>query len=143
MGETEFRLEYVRGDQTATFASSETPGVYPISNGTKDPLYVRSFDGAYFYFLQDLGSLEHQVVLKYDWYDPNKRVSGREISDIKGFNKADLRYDTIGMGYVYVPNESLKIMFYYDFVRNEKSALRGFETDAADDLFTCRVQYNF
>ncbi|SKB84141.1 porin [Dyadobacter psychrophilus] len=142
-GETEFRLEYVRGDQTATFASSETPGVYPVTNGAKDPLYVRNFDGAYFYFLQHLGSLEHQFVLKYDWYDPNKRVSGTEISSARGFNKADLRYDTIGMAYVYIANESLKFTFHYDFVRNEKSALTGFETDAPDDLFTCRVQYNF
>ncbi|MCF2517317.1 porin [Dyadobacter sp. CY351] len=142
-GETEFRLEYIRGDQTATLASSETPGVYPVTNGIKDPLYTRNFDGAYFYFLQHLGSLEHQFVMKYDWYDPNKRVSGTDITDARGFSKSDLRYDTIGMGYVYTANESLKFTFYYDFVRNEKSALKGFETDVSDDLITCRVQYNF
>ncbi|MCE7064731.1 porin [Dyadobacter sp. CY326] len=142
-GETEFRFEYIRGQQTATFASSETPGEYPVTNGIKDPLYIRKFDGAYFYYVQNLGSLQHQFVLKYDWYDPNKLVSGTEIADNKGFTKADLRYDTIGMGYVYIPNESLKFMFYYDFVKNEKSAVRGFERDAPDDIFTARVQYSF
>jgi hypothetical protein len=142
-GETEFRMEYIRGQQTATLASSETPGVYPVTNGAKDPLYIRKFDGAYFYFLQNLGSIEHQFVLKYDWYDPNKRVQGTEISANRGFTKADLRYDTVGMGYIYIPNESLKFIFYYDFVRNEKSALKGFENDAPDDLFTARVQYSF
>jgi hypothetical protein len=143
-GETEFRAEYIRGKQTATFATSETPGTYPITNGIKDPLYTRNFNGAYFYFLQNLGSLEHQFVCKYDWYDPNTRVSGNEIAASKGFGKADIRYDTFGMGYVYTPNESLKITFYYDFVRNEKSStLAGFESDVPDDLFTCRVQYNF
>ncbi|WP_439559211.1 porin [Dyadobacter sp.] len=142
-GETEFRAEYIKGKQTATFATSETPGVYPVTNGIKNPLYVRNFDGGYFYFLQSLGSLEHMLVFKYDWYDPNKLVSGTQISDVKGFSKADLRYDTFGMGYIYVANESLKFTFYYDIVRNEKSALAGFETDVADDLFTCRVQYNF
>ncbi|TLV04067.1 porin [Dyadobacter luticola] len=142
-GETEFRAEYVRGRQTSTFASSETPGVYPVTNNLKDPLYSRSFDGGYFYFLQNLGSTDHLIVLKYDWYDPNKKVAGRDIAAQKGFSKADLRYDTFGMGYVYIANESLKFMFYYDLVRNEKSGLSGFEKDSPDDVFTCRVQYNF
>ncbi|MCE7060408.1 porin [Dyadobacter sp. CY343] len=142
-GETEFRAEYVRGRQTGTFASSETPGVYPVTNGAKSPLYTRNFDGAYFYFLQNLGSIEHQILFKYDWYDPNTRVAGQQLRNSEGFSSADLRYDTFGMGYVYIANESLKFTFYYDIVRNEKSALAGFETDVSDDVFTCRVQYNF
>lgn len=142
-GETEFRAEYIKGQQTATFGTSETPGVYPVTNGLKDPLYTRNFDGAYFYFLQHLGSQDHQFVMKYDWYDPNTRVSGGQISADKGFSKADLRYNTLGMGYVYTANESLKFVFYYEFVRNEKSALAGYESDVSDDVFTARVQYNF
>lgn len=142
-GQTEFRAEYIKGKQTATALSSETPGTYPVSNGLKDPLYIRSFDGAYFYFLQNLNSIDHQFVLKYDWYDPNKKISGKEVSTISGYSKGDLRYNTLGMGYVYRANESLKFMFYYEIVKNEKSALPGFTTDAKDDVFTCRVQYNF
>jgi hypothetical protein len=142
-GETEFRAEYVRGKQTGTFASSETPGVYPITNGAKSPLYARNFDGAYFYFLQNLGSIDHQILFKYDWYDPNTRVAGQQLRNSEGFSSADLRYDTFGIGYVYIANESLKFTFYYDIVRNEKSAISGFETDISDDVFTCRVQYNF
>ncbi|GGB80637.1 phosphate porin [Dyadobacter sediminis] len=142
-GKTEFRAEYVFGKQTATSGSSETPGVYPVSNGVKDPLYVRNFNGAYFYFLQHLGSLNHLFVLKYDWYDPNSKVSGNALTNTAGFSKADLRFDTVGMGYVYVANESLKFTLYYDLVRNEKSALKGFEKDVRDDVLTCRVQYSF
>lgn len=142
-GQTEFRAEYIKGRQTATALSSETPGIYPVSNGLKDPLYVRNFDGAYFYFLQNLNSADHQFVVKYDWYDPNKKVSGTEVSVANGFSKADLRYNTLGVGYVYRPNESLKFMFYYENVKNEKSGLPGFTSDAPDDVFTCRVQYNF
>ncbi|KAA0994204.1 porin [Dyadobacter sp. UC 10] len=142
-GETELRAEYIRGRQTGTFASSETPGAYPASNGIKSPLYARNFAGAYFYFLQHLGCPEHQVLFKYDWYDPNTRVTGGQIKASEGFSNADLRYDTFGMGYVYIANESLKFTFYYDIVRNEKSVLTGFENDVPDDVFTCRVQYNF
>ena len=142
-GQTEFRAEYIKGKQTATALSSETPGIYPVANGLKAPLYVRSFDGAYFYFLQNLNSIDHQFVLKYDWYDPNKKVSGRELSTTNGFGKGDLRYNTLGVGYVYRANESLKFTFYYENVKNEKSQLPGFTDDAPDDVFTCRVQYNF
>lgn len=142
-GQTEFRAEYIKGNQTATALSSETPGTYPVTNGLKDPLYTRSFEGAYFYFLQNLNSVDHQFVLKYDWYDPNKKISGKEVTASTGFSKADLRYNTLGVGYVYRANESLKFMFYYDFVKNEKSGLTGFTEDAKDNVFTGRVQYNF
>ncbi len=60
-----------------------------------------------------------------------------------GSGKADLRYNTLGVGYIYMANESLKFVFYYEFVRNEKSALTGYESDVSDDVFTARVQYNF
>jgi hypothetical protein len=142
-GATEFRAEYIRGRQTSTAYSSETPGVYPISNGIKDPLYIRNFDGAYFYFLQNLASEEHKFVMKYDWYDPNVMVERQEIDAADGFTKADLRYDTFGLGYIYEPNSSLKFTFYYDFVKNEKSELTGFKEDVSDDVFSCRVQYSF
>jgi hypothetical protein len=142
-GKTEFRAEYIAGKQTSTFANSESPGVYPVTNGLKDPLYTRNFDGAYFYFLQHLGSEEHQFVMKYDWYDPNKKVSGKEITAEAGFSKADLRYNTLTMGYVHYANPSLKFLFFYDIVRNEKSGLAAFTNDVSDDIFTCRVQYDF
>ena len=106
-------------------------------------MYTRSFDGAYFYFLQNLNSVDHELVIKYDWYDPNKKISGTEITTAKGFSKADLRYNTLGVGYVYRANESLKFTFYYDFVKNEKSGLTGFTEDVKDNVFTGRVQYNF
>ena len=142
-GQTEFRAEYIRGKQTATLSTSESPGIYPVINGIKEPLYIRNFDGAYFYFLQHLGSEKHQFAAKYDWYDPNKKVSTNEITEAGGFSKTDLRYNTFGMGYIYYANESLKFMFYYDHVRNEKSGLTGYTKDVRDDVITCRVQYSF
>ncbi|CAG4997782.1 hypothetical protein DYBT9275_01850 [Dyadobacter sp. CECT 9275] len=140
---TELRAEYIRGKQTATALTSETPGTYPVTNNLKDPLYTRSFDGAYFYFLQNLWDEDHQLVAKYDWYDPNTKVSGKNISQDKGFTKGDIRYNTLGLGYVHHANESLKFVFYYEFVRNEETSLPDFTSDVPDNVFTCRVQYNF
>src|SRR5690606_36059200 len=66
-GFTELRAEYIWGIQSGTASSSETPGAYPVgSNGLPEPLFVRPFAGAYLYFLQNLFSEKHQIVIKYD-----------------------------------------------------------------------------
>lgn len=144
-GYTEFRAEYIRGTQTATAATSETPGTIPTDDaGTRLPLYIRKFDGAYFYFLQHLGSPQHQLVLKYDWYDPNSDISGHGIGEA-GSNTtgADIRFDTFGAGYLYYFNQHLKITLWYDLIRNESTNLQGYTTDVKDNVLTCRLQYRF
>jgi hypothetical protein len=141
VGQTELRAEYINGIQTATQTTSETPAVIPTSNGKNAPLYIRNFDGAYFYFLQHLGSKKHQFVAKYDWYDPNKKVKGNEIG--KGFSAADVRFNTLGLGYVIYPNDNLKVTFWYEMPKNEKTSLADYTTDLKDNSLTCRIQYRF
>lgn len=140
-GQTEFRAEYIRGIQTATQTTSETPAIIPISNGKFVPLYIRNFDGAYFYFLQHLGSKKYQFVAKYDWYDPNKKVKNTEIG--KGFSAADVRFNTLGFGYIVYPTDNLKMIFWYEMPKNEKTSLSDYSSDLKDNNFTCRVQYRF
>lgn len=145
-GSTQFRAEYIRGVQTSTLAHSETPGVIPVSPaGSFAPLYVRNFDGAYFSFLQHLGSEKHQLVLKYDWYDPNTAVKGMEIAKplATHLSRTDIRYDTFGFGYVYYFNVNMKVVLWYDRVWNESTGIEGFEGDVADNVFTSRLQYSF
>jgi hypothetical protein len=143
-GQTEFRAEYIRGLQTATLASSITPGSYPVTAaGALQPLYTRRFDGAYFYFLQHLGSQNHQFVAKYDWYNPNTQVSGKAIDTKKGFTSADIRFDTFGAGYIYYVNQYLRVIFWYEHPVNEKTAIKGYENDVKDGVFTLRTHFNF
>jgi hypothetical protein len=73
-GATELRLEYWRGTQTASASTSETPATL-----LTEPYYVRKFDGAFVYLLQNIVSSQHQLGLKFDWYDPNTDVKGAEI----------------------------------------------------------------
>lgn len=143
-GATELRAEFITGKQTATASTSETPGVYPVSStGATLPLYTRSFNGAYFYFLQHLFSDKHQLVVKYDWYDPNTKVSGKQITKANGFSAADIKFSTLGLGYVYYINPHLKATFYYDMVTNESTGITGYTEDAKDNVFTCRLQFRF
>ena len=107
-------------------------------------MYIRNFDGAYFYFLQDLGNPADLVVFKYDWYDPNTDVKGKEIGtgDIS-LTKADIKYHTFGLGYVHYFDANTKLMLYYDLVKNESTTLEGYTRDVKDNVFTCMIQFRF
>ena len=141
IGFTEFRAELVVGQQTGTATSSETPTALVTG---KDGYYIRNFNGAYFYFIQSLFSVKHQLVLKYDWYDPNTKVSGNEIgAPGSNLSVANIRYNTLGIGYVYYMTENVKLVVYYARVMNEPTRLSGYTSDVSDDVMTCRLQFRF
>ena len=143
-GVTEWRAEYWFGTQPGTVNSSANPGTLPNSNGNPLPTYVRHYNGAFFYFLQNIINTKHQLLLKYDWYDPNNKVQKLEIGK-QGTNltSADIKFSTFGIGYVYHFNPQTKIIFYYDLVRNEITQLSDFTADQKDNVFTCRLQFRF
>ncbi len=141
LGKTELRAEGIVGTQTSTQTSSETPDSIPLRFGDPAPLYIRPFHGAYFYFLHSLPNPQHQFGLKYDWYDPNRQVSGQSIST--GYTPADIRFATLGMGYNYYINANLRFLLWYEVVKNEKTGLPGYQQDIKDNVFTCRLQFRF
>jgi phosphate-selective porin len=107
-------------------------------------VYIRNFDGAFLYLIQNLANENWQLVLKYDWYDPNTNVSGEEIgSPTTNFTRADVKFSTLGIGLTRYFSENLKMLAYYDVVRNEKAALDGFYTDRDDNILTIRMQLKF
>ena len=138
-GNTELRAEYWRGKQTSSGEATETP-----TGVMSDPYFIRQFDGAFFYLLQNIANSKHQVGIKYDWYDPNKKIEGKEIG-IQGSStgKADIKYSTLSFGYNYYMNENLKIFFWYDVVKNESTSDPDFLSDVKDNIFTCRLQIRF
>jgi len=143
-GETELRGEYWFGKQPGTANSTINPGNLPNSNGVPLPTYLRDFDGAFFYFLQNIINEKHQLVVKYDWYDPNIKVKGGDIGKAgTNLTSADIKFSTLNIGYTYQFNPQTKIMFFYAFVTNEITNLAGFTNDQLDNVFTCRLQFRF
>lgn len=140
-GSTEIRAEYIAGTQTGTQNSSDSPAVIPVLNGGFSPLYVRPFNGAYFYLLQPLFSKKHQLGIKYDWYDPNTQVAGEALNN--QFTAADVRFNTLGLGYNYFINDNMRLVLWYDIVKNESTSFNGFEGDVKDNVFTTRLQFRF
>lgn len=147
-GISTIRGEYIQGQQPGTSSSTASPTVQPTGS-----TYIRNFNGAYFYFTQNILTSKFQLIAKYDWYDPNTDISGNNIGKAvvstggKTFAKAgsgDLKYTTIGLGIAYRWDANVKITAYYDMVKNETSEnLTGYKKDLKDNVFTLRVQYKF
>jgi hypothetical protein len=138
-GNTEVRAEYWRGTQTASAGSSETPAAL-----LTEPYYVRQFDGAFFYLLQHIVNMHHQLGIKYDWYDPNTKVKNDEIGKAgNNVNATNIKYSTYSFGYNYYINENVKLMLWYDVVKNEHTSLAGYTGDVKDNVFTARLQFRF
>jgi len=140
---TQLRAEYIFGRQSSTKYSSYTPGSYPVSGGISQPLYIRSFNGAYFYLIQNIMSAKNQLVLKYDWYDPNTKIEGKGILENSGFTDADIMFATVGVGLIHQVNRNLKLMAYYSHPMNESSGITNYTSDIDDDIFTLRTQFMF
>ena len=138
----------------ATTSTTTVTTTSTTASNTPIDIYVRKFNGAYFYFLQNLGHSPWQAIVKYDWYDPNTDVEGDEIGK-KAFgntgsntknttNSTDLKYTTLGLGLAYRWDTNVKITAYYDMVKNETSKnLNNWTNDVMDDVFTLRVQVKF
>lgn len=130
---------------------------------------VRNFSGGYIYVVQNIMETNHQIVIKYDWYNPNSDVEGKDINlhyyndtliaGMTLMSPADVSYSTIGIGWNWKINENLKFTLYYENVRNEITNIPhyydqdvfrlgrrpspGFMRDIKDDVLTVRLQYNF
>ena len=141
-GFTELRAEYVTGTQTSFANTTETPAALPTDLSTA--FYIRKFNGAYFYLLQNIFSTHHQLGIKYDWYDPNTEVKENEIGKAgANINEANIKFSTLGFGYINYINENLKLVLWYEKIVNEKTQVAGYTSDVKDNIFTCRLQFRF
>jgi phosphate-selective porin len=139
IGITTLRAEYIQGEQPGTSKSTKSPGIPPTS-----AIYHRNFNGAYFYFIQNIGHSKFEAVLKYDWYDPNVKIAGKEIGKpTTNTSLSDIRFDTYGVGLNYRMHANIRLMMYYDLVKNENTSIKQYETDIKDNVLTVRMQFKF
>ena len=151
LGTTTIRAEFIEGQQpTVGNSGTGNPTALPtdtakVTGGT----YVRNFTGGYLYFVQNIGKTKHQIVVKYDWYDPNTKVDGNNVASVVGATKTyltstDLKYSTLGFGYAYLATENIKLSLYYDMVKNETSTgISKYSKDLRDNVLTARIQFKF
>lgn len=139
-GITQLRGEYLFGTQPGTQESSRSPN---SSNLIVADTYIRNFEGGYIMLVQDVGKNPFSLVVKYDWYNPNIKVSGNEIG-LNDTGKADIAYNSLGVGFLWDLHRALRLQVYYDIVTNETTEnLPDFASDRRDNQFTLRLQYKF
>jgi hypothetical protein len=140
LGKTTLRGEYIFGTQPGVDNSSRSASALPAKQAT----YLRDFNGSYTYLIQRIGKTKHELVVKYEWYDPNSNASGFDINPSNfGTGAADIKYTALGLGYNYYYDEHISFMLYENLVTNESTSINGFTQDLRDNIFTMRMQYKF
>ncbi len=159
IGGASLRAEFIGGKQPS---AEKSIGFYnPEAASSTDPksvidgkkitsLYHRKITGWYINYIQNIG-MKHQAVFKYDMFDPNTDVTGDDIGKVgSNFTAADIKYTTLGIGWIYHWDANVKFVLYYDWVTNEKvnnattsSSLIPYKEDIKDNVFTLRMQYKF
>ncbi|MCC8089690.1 MAG: OprO/OprP family phosphate-selective porin [Rikenellaceae bacterium] len=138
LGRSQIRAEYLWGQQPGFKAKSDSP-----TGAVSGDIYIRDFSGYYVYFIQDIATTKHTFVAKIDGYDPN-----RKIKRLENLTDGDVCYVTLGLGWLFRATDNIRIMAYYDIVKNERSGGYNevsdkFKRDLKDDVFTLRFQYKF
>ncbi len=140
LGTTTLRGEYISGTQTGTMDETKSPSSLP----TKLEAVIRKFNGGYAYLIHRIGQSKNEFVAKYEWYDPNIKITGNALVGINGMTKAELKYTMLGLGYNYYLNENVKFMVYYNMVANELAkGLSDYLRDIKDNVLTIRMQVRF
>ncbi|ACF13363.1 phosphate-selective porin O and P [Chloroherpeton thalassium ATCC 35110] len=145
LGQAALKGEFATGKQPSTGASAK----FYKSTSSSDALYMRNFTGWCVDYIQNIGS-KNQLVLRYDEFDPNTDADKNDIgAPGANFTAADIKYATVGLGWVYFWDECLKFTVYYDMVTNEKvnaaatGSLASYTKDIHDNVLTVRSQFKF
>ncbi len=140
LGTTIIRGEYFTGTQTGRDVDTRSPQSTPSAN---DAMFVRSFNAGYVYFIQKILNSKHDLVFKYEWYDPNTKVSASDLNGTNGMKQGEIKYTCIGIGYNIAITEQVKFMLHYNMVTNETTKIAGYSRDLKDNILTVRMQYRF
>lgn len=140
IGTTNLVGEVIMGQQPSgktAFANSAGASF----NGTGD-IYLRQFRGGYAMLVQDLGFSKSSIMLKYDSFNPNTKISLSELNAGKG-TAADVPYTTVSVGYLYRFNESLRLMAQYDMTSAKKTDMAAINDFKIPNILTIRAQVKF
>jgi phosphate-selective porin len=130
LGGTAIKGEYVAGiNSTPSSVAANSTRAQLLAS----PSLYNNFSGYYIYFIKNIGS-KNQFVARYDYYDPNTKVSG----DNAGSN---LYYKTWTLAWQYYLNDNIRISLNYEMPKNEINATNP--TDKKDNTLGVRIQAKF
>jgi hypothetical protein len=146
-GKTSFVTEYIKGKQPGEAATPSLSGFEATTSFAKQPmgnLYVRNFNGYFFWLTQEIGKTNLTAIVGYDVYDPNLDIKEANIG-LAGSNTtaADIKFATFGYGLTYDLSDRIRLTVYNEHVNNGKTQLADYSNDIKDNVFTTRLQYRW
>lgn len=130
LGGMAIKGEYISGlnSSVSTIASTAT-----MLQKKADPNKLKSFSGYYIYLIKNVGP-KNQFVAKYDFYDPNTKLSGDAA-------KNELYYKTLTLAWQYYLNDNIRVSLNYEMPENETNAMNS--KDLEDNILGIRIQAKF
>ena len=130
LGGMSVKAEYVAGinSTASTIASTSTMAQMKLN-----PNLYNNFTGYYIYFVKNIGA-KNQFVARYDYYDPNTKLSG----DAAG---SSIYYKTWTLAWQYYLNDNIRITLNYLMPKNETNASNP--SDKKDNTLGIRIQAKF
>ena len=130
LGGLSIKGEYVAGINSvaSTVASTAT-----MAQKKASPNTYNNFAGYYITLVKNIGA-KNQAVVRYDYYDPNTKLSGDAAGNA-------IYYKTWAFAWQYYLNDNIRLTAQYTMPKNETNASNP--SDIKDNLFTIRVQAKF
>jgi len=130
LGGMSIKGEYVAGTNSVASAIAATSTMAQLK---ASPNTYNNFAGYYITLVKNIGS-KNQAVVRYDYYDPNTKLSGDAAGN-------SLYYKTVALAWQYYLNDNIRLTAQYTMPKNETNATTP--ADIKDNLFTIRVQAKF
>jgi phosphate-selective porin len=121
LGGMSLKGEYIRGKNA-----------YPGDSKT-NPYKIKNFAGYYACFIKNIGN-KNQFVARYDYFDPNSKLSGDEAGD-------DIAYITLALAWQYYLNDNIRLTLQYEMPRNETNSTNP--DQLKDNVLGIRIQAKF
>jgi phosphate-selective porin len=132
LGGMAIKGEYVAGVNSASSATNQDSKA-KLADYRKDPTKIRNFSGYYIYLIKNIGP-KHQFVAKYDYYDPNTKLSGDEA-------KNELFYKTLTLVWQFYLNDNIRLSLNYEMPENETNTTNP--KNLKDNTLGIRIQAKF
>ena len=130
LGGMSIKGEYVAGLNSIASAVASTS---TMAQKKASPNLYNNFAGYYITLVKNVGA-KNQAVVRYDYYDPNTKLSGDAANGA-------LYYKTWSFAWQYYLNDNIRLTAQYTMPKNETNATNL--SDYKDNLFTIRVQAKF
>jgi phosphate-selective porin len=141
LGGLSLKGEYIAGTNSLISTTASPAANASTSTKLAGANIYRNFAGYYIYLVKNIGN-KNQAVIRYDFFDPNTKISGDKAGS------SDINYKTLTLAWQYYLNDFIRITVQYAIVKNEKSALVSNYMGVAgqelkDNVFGIRVQAKF